>query len=136
MDLRTLTIHQPYAWWIIHGRGEETGRSKTNYRGPFLVHAGLEFWMTGLQAVKQAMPEFSLDAMYFGVVIGAVTLVDCHADPLEPGKYLWTLEDPIELTHRDLSGSQGWWGTPATEYLLRELEQQGYDPRELVIDAG
>lgn len=36
-----LTIRQPWAWSIVHGRKRVENRSwQMNYRGPLLIHAG------------------------------------------------------------------------------------------------
>jgi hypothetical protein len=145
MKLRTLTIMQPYAWWIVNGnRGEETGRRPTSYRGPFLVHAGQELWEGGLTPAKMATGVKDLmDRLHFGVVIGVVRLVDVIPD--DAGKSVWILEDAHELTHRYASGKQNWWyygvdelsrgdapdlSDPFQIDMLRELRQLGFDPAE------
>ena len=43
LEMRALSIRQPWAWLIVNGHKDIENRSwRTKYRGPFLVHAGLK----------------------------------------------------------------------------------------------
>lgn len=71
--MKVLTIKQPWASLIVGGYKEYEFRTwKTNYRGEFLIHAGL-----GID--KEAMKRFkNLDLEYpTGCIIGKANLIDC-----------------------------------------------------------
>lgn len=71
--MKVLTLKQPWASLIVNGYKEYEFRSwKTNYRGEFLIHAGL-----GVD--KAAMKRFEhLNLDYpRGCIIGKANLTDC-----------------------------------------------------------
>lgn len=68
--MKALTIHQPYASWIINGQKWVENRSwGTYYRGRLAVHAGLE---TAAIVRLKAPGSYPL-----GVVLGTVHLAAC-----------------------------------------------------------
>lgn len=71
--MKVLTIKQPWATLIVEGYKEYEFRSwKTNYRGEFLIHAGL-----GVD--KEAVERFKYLNLDYpkGCIIGKCTLTDC-----------------------------------------------------------
>lgn len=91
--MRILTVRQPWAWAIFHGKDVEN-RSRNiagDYRGAVAIHAGLE--LAGLEAaltmdriVRETRPEFhrehvgmvGADVLVRGTIIGVVDLVGAH----------------------------------------------------------
>jgi hypothetical protein len=111
--LRALTIRQPWAWLIINGCKDVENRSKrTNYRGPILVHAGLN--ITDFSEVERIERKHGIripESLEIGGVIGVVDIVDCverHSSPWhERGKFAWVLANPRRLKFRACKGSLG-----------------------------
>lgn len=72
--MKVLTIKQPWATLIMQGDKRFEFRSwKTNYRGEFLIHAGLGVDKEVLERLKRYLPE----KLPQGKILGKVTLVDC-----------------------------------------------------------
>jgi hypothetical protein len=81
--MRVLTIRNPWAWAIFHGKDVENRPRNLagEYRGPVAIHAGLSF----AESVPLGGPlQDALDAagpvpsFYAGQIIGVVDLVDVH----------------------------------------------------------
>ncbi len=71
--MKVLTLKQPWASLIVNGYKEYEFRTwKTNYRGEFLIHAGL-----GVD--KEAMKRLEYLNLDYpkGCIIGKATLTDC-----------------------------------------------------------
>ena len=128
--MKALTIHQPYASWIMDGTKWVENRTwATGYRGPLAIHAGLS------QVGQGTYPR--------GVILGTVQLVACETlarmrelaaqfgddyrlpseaphvsrsiiDLLEHnhtwGVVCWILESPVQFAHPiPAKGHQGLW---------------------------
>jgi hypothetical protein len=82
--MKALSIHQPWAWAILHaGKNVENRSWPTRYRGPLLIHASKNRATYDQEAKRDweaiygiALPR--LEELTFGAVIGAVELVDCQ----------------------------------------------------------
>jgi hypothetical protein len=108
--MKALSIREPWAWLIVKGYKDIENRSwRTNYRGRFLVHAGLKFDFDGYEWVRSnfdiSMPrpnEFST-----GGILGEVELVDCVDTSMSPwfsGPYGFVLANPKQLPFQNLLG--------------------------------
>jgi len=83
--MKALTIRQPWAWAIFHGKDIENRSWGTKYRGPLLVHAALTFDHAGYRWILDNRKKLYLtspdipspDQFVFGAVIGKVNMVDC-----------------------------------------------------------
>jgi hypothetical protein len=103
--MRAITVRQPWAWAITHGKNVENRSRGTSYRGPLLIHAGVTWSDRGahdrrvleacLRTWPQPAPEGAVDvlarvglneARYVGgdwgrrAVIAVAELVDSHPD--------------------------------------------------------
>lgn len=85
--MKALTVQQPWAWAIFHGKTIENRTQQWTYRGPLAIHAGMRFSYSGSisglvwNAWNQcAVPDRPLDpkAFDFGAILGVVDLVDVH----------------------------------------------------------
>lgn len=101
--LKALSLHQPWAWAVVHGYKDVENRSwSTTHRGPLLIHAskrldpeGFQFlWELGLHRV---LP----DDLPRGRLVGSVRVVDVvRRYPSEwafRGAYQWVLRSPREF---------------------------------------
>lgn len=86
VEMRVLTVRQPWAWAIIHGQKSVENRSRNiagSYRGPVAIHAGLGLSAEGWadRKVQDAMTAAGgiPDWHVTGRVIGVVDLVGAHA---------------------------------------------------------
>lgn len=152
--LTALTIHQPWAWAIFHGKSVENRTWPTSYRGPLLIHAGkTREWYDREDAADWrewygvSLPGW--DSLPKGAIVGRVTLVDCvRADPNRPffapgrgpcpwaeGPWLWVLADPVEFaTPVPYRGAQGLFQVPAS--VLGTSPAKPSEPAGLFSDAG
>lgn len=119
---RILTVRQPWAWCIFHGKGVENRTHKHGYLGPLWIHASASWsrrgaddprarrvWTQANTDMRPRGPEFHRSA-----ILGRVDLVDCHLDvgccrPWGESRYIeasgrlrndiwhWVLDNPAEL---------------------------------------
>lgn len=84
--MRALTVRQPWAWLIFHGKDVENREWSTNYRGPLAIHAAsgmtqaeyrdaVEFVATFNRALAIEIPR--PEKLVRGAVIGTVRQVAC-----------------------------------------------------------
>jgi hypothetical protein len=95
VDLRAITVRQPWAWAIAHaGKTTENRSHKTHYRGPLAIHAGKAWAPDGAvnPAVKAAFDparagqeswfiteDDAADGTFvFSAVIALAEIVDIH----------------------------------------------------------
>ncbi|GAB36461.1 ASCH domain-containing protein [Gordonia otitidis] len=121
--LRAFTVHQPYAWSIVHGTKNVENRTRNiagQYRGLVAIHAGKTFDPTALDFVRdQGDHPPTEPALLRGHIIGVVELVDVtHHHPSS-----WALPDHLHLvlvnprplpTPLPYRGALGLW-TPAAD---------------------
>ena len=101
--LRAITVHQPYAWAILHGGKTIENRARiSHHRGPVAIHAGTRWSDRGASdpRVKAAAADAHRrghhapepgpasgvllpNGLPMGKVIGVVDIADCH--PVTPG---------------------------------------------------
>lgn len=101
--MKALTVQQPWAWAIFHGKDIENRTQQWKYRGPLAIHAGLQWAANGERhdrvraAVADHVVRLDEDLarewfrtkrmpqsfMAFGAVIGIVDLVDTHPATVE-----------------------------------------------------
>lgn len=94
IEHRILSVRQPWAWCIFHGKGTENRTHKTGFLGRLWIHAGagwsrrgendprvLEAWNAG-SSRRMGMPTSTPWAYGFrlSAIVGSVDLVDCHPD--------------------------------------------------------
>lgn len=113
---KALSIRHPWAWLIVNGYKDIENRSwQTEYRGPFLVHAGKRFDKEGYLWVTKNFPEIQLpelEEFQMGGVIGAVDLVDCVSVSESrwfEGPYGFVLQNPRHLPFIPVNGKLGFF---------------------------
>lgn len=113
--MKALSIHQPYADWIVDGSKPVENRNwTTHYRGPLLIHASKD-----KEACRYLDPESVVNRV-FGGIIGKVELFDIlHVELLRrlldneyspwlefcppekqkhlEGPYCWCLRNPVKF---------------------------------------
>src|SRR5580704_17656926 len=101
--MKALSIHQPWAWAILHaGKTVENRTWPTRYRGPLLIHASKArssydrgAQIDWAQAYGVASPPW--EGLVVGALVGVVDLVEClrasqgTANPLVEGPVCWVL---------------------------------------------
>lgn len=106
--MKCLSVRQPWAWAIFHGKDVENRTWETKHRGPLLIHAALKFDHVGYNWLKNREnwlnvqipscvgPESLLYT--FGSVIGRVDMTGCiikSASPWFFGPYGFTFRNPV-----------------------------------------
>lgn len=116
VDLRCLSVRQPWAWAIIHGPKRIENRSRpTNYRGQLLIHAAKAVDRLG----DYGNGEPAKSELVFGAIIGIVDLIDCvsveevKSQPFAEGPFCWILDNVRAFTPFPCSGSLSLWKPPA-----------------------
>ena len=134
-----ITIVQPWAWLIVHGKAAGVAGGKdvenrswtTRYRGPIMIHAGAKLSLDvrhdaelfvqrtfGVQA-RLRMPRELVGVYEAGGIIGKAELVDVRPpgrepDPLWPwhlpGYHGFVLQNVEPLPFRPCKGALSLWG--------------------------
>lgn len=88
--MRVLTVRQPWAWAIFHGKDVENRTQLWKYRGPVAIHAGAQISKRGTTSpLVQTAIDWALHqgenthCFALSRIIGVVDLVDVH--PAGPG---------------------------------------------------
>lgn len=96
-----LSIQNPWAWLVVHGWKDVENRTwKTDFRGRFLVHAGVKVDHDAYAWLAHRFPEITIPRELPGRgIIGAATLTDCVTRTSSPwhaiGQHGFLLEDAI-----------------------------------------
>lgn len=103
--MKCISIKQPWAWLIFHGKEVENRTWKHPHRGPLLIHAGKAFDWEGYDWVRlnassliSLLPKYS--EIKKGYIIGRVNMIDCvtsHPSPYFFGPYGFLFADPVEF---------------------------------------
>ena len=127
-EIRALTIRQPWAWAIAEGKKTVENRTqRTNYRGPLLIHAGIQIDDMARLPGGLTMPPAQ---MVLGAIIAVADLTDIHkgsakwdnggrticCPPWGEGmfSYHWMLANVRKLPEPiPCRGQQGLWRPPA-----------------------
>lgn len=106
MEIRVLTVRQPWAWAIFNaGKDVENRRYPTSLRGALGIHAGQVIDMPAIAELRAAgfdVPD--PDDLPRGVIVGVTNVVDCVQDSesrwARPGRFHWLLDASTSLrTH-------------------------------------
>jgi hypothetical protein len=142
--MKALSILQPWADAILTGAKRVENRTwYTNYRGPFLIHAGKKFDGEGMEFIMDvykdiglalARPLLSAAPVRRGVILGRATLVDCvKAEDAPEGQERWALgpwcfviADPISFTEPvPLKGALGFFDVPDSAIASSSISARG-----------
>ena len=115
--MKALSIKQPWAWAIIHGKDIENRTWPTRFTGSFFIHAGKKFdhygyqWLLdhrNLLMTKIPHP----DDFQIGGIVGISKIVDCvssHTSPFFFGPWGFVLEDSREHDFYTCRGQLGFF---------------------------
>lgn len=121
-QVRALTVRQPWAWLLFHGKPVENRDWWTSYRGPLAIHAAkgmtrmeyedaFDFVSTFAPQVAATIPP--REGLVRGAVIGTVEMVACadrHSSPFFQGKYGFVFENQKLLSVPiPAAGALGLW---------------------------
>jgi hypothetical protein len=122
--MKALSVQQPWAWAIFHGKPVENRDKRTSHRGPLVIQASKTFddegmaWLLlnrdklglKLEDFPRRIEEFSR-----GGIIGIVNLVDCvekYDSPYFFGKFGYVLADQRVLEFVQYRGMPGFFDVP------------------------
>lgn len=98
--MKCLSIRQPWAWAIFHGKDVENRTWTTKYRGELLIHAAKTFDFEGIKWIDRNFPGLIPEHVEFryGCIIGKVKMIDCvykSSSPFFYGPYGFVFTDPV-----------------------------------------
>jgi hypothetical protein len=106
--MRILTVQQPWAWAIFHGKGVEN-RTKNlagSWRGTVAIHAGKRLSERGCELIPDLLdpphivPYIRAELVY-GAILGTAELVDVHPDADECCTSEWAESSYVEHGGRE-----------------------------------
>lgn len=134
--LRAITVHQPWAWAIVMGyKDVENRRSRTESRGPLLIHAALKMDPAGFQFLWELGLHRKLpDELAVGALIGEVNLTDCRygyeSEWARPGHWQWILTSPKEFrSPLACTGAQGFFTPRISSAALGQTRRHAINHR-------
>jgi hypothetical protein len=100
--MKSISIKQPWAWAIFHGKDVENRTWRTDFRGDLLIHASKTYDKKGFLWLRDNKYLVDSDVMGFviGAIIGKVTMTDCvitYPSPWFFGPYGHVYADPVEF---------------------------------------
>lgn len=122
--LPCLSIRQPWATSILHGKDIENRSWRTHYRGQFLIHAGKTLSAADIEAwrifVDGTIPDeqlawaktIKIGEIPRGGIVGLATLVDCvteHTSPWFVGDFGFVLAEVQALPFVACKGALGFF---------------------------
>jgi len=118
--MKFISIRQPWAWCIFHGKPVENRSWWTNYRGPLGIHAAkgmtrAEYEFCRAFAARLGLTVPPMADLPRGGIVGRAKLVDCvsrHASPWFFGPNGLVLEDAEPLPFIPLKGALGLFDVP------------------------
>lgn len=127
--MKCISIRQPWAWLIFHGKPVENRTWASKYRGPLLIHAAKAIDVDGWRWLCQFMPEvrnkiLALDErdMQHSAIIGQVNMTDCvthHPSPYFFGPYGHVYEDAaLYKTPIPYKGTQRIFNVPQEALII------------------
>jgi hypothetical protein len=120
--IKCLSIRQPWAWAIFHGKDIENRTWATKYRGGLLIHAAKTFDIEGYKWLvnhRDLLTDVLLDSCSYttGCIIGKVTMTDCIVHSPSSwffGPYGFVFENPVEFkTPIPFKGALKFFDVPA-----------------------
>lgn len=98
--MKCISIRQPWAWAIFHGKDVENRLWSTKYRGDLLIHAGQKIDQDGYKWINRNFPNLiPLDYVFqTGCIIGKVKMIDCVYKSSSPwffGPYGFVFTEPV-----------------------------------------
>lgn len=116
--MKAISVRQPWAWLILHGKDVENRTWHTVFRGPVLIHASQgmtrkewnEAYVFALNARKITIPRF--ESLQRGGIIGQVEIVNCVSRSQSPwfvGPWGFVLQNPKPLPFRPYTGALGFF---------------------------
>jgi hypothetical protein len=97
--MKALTVRQPWAWLLFHGKPVENRDWYTTYRGPLAIHAAKTMTRAEYEDAVEFVTLFDSElarripppsSLVFGAVIGTVEQIACvrhHPSPFFQGDY-------------------------------------------------
>lgn len=113
--MKAISVKQPWAWALFHGKPVENRAWSTKFRGDLLIHASKNwdwdawYWLRrnrnlldhgGFGIVGSDNDFNRVYNFREGVIIGKVTMIDCvtsHPSPWFFGPYGFVFTNPVEF---------------------------------------
>lgn len=119
--MKALTVRQPWAWLIFHGKDVENRNWPTFFRGPVAIHAAKGMTRAEYENAKEFVENFDpglakdmpdMRDLVRGAIIGMVRLHACTGKSYSPwfqGPYGFMLCDPKPQDPVAARGALGFW---------------------------
>ena len=108
----TLSIQQPWAWAIFHGKPVENRNWSTAVRGPILIHAGKKIDYEAYGFIKNLLGISVPKILPVGGIVGRCEIVDCvkkFDSPWFFGVFGFVLQNASEVPFMPYRGQLGFF---------------------------
>lgn len=127
--MKALSIRQPWAWAILHGKPVENRNWETKFRGPIFIHASKAFDNAGYEWLWQHRSLLEAEILHphdfpKGGIVGKTEIVDCVTDYPSQfffGPFGFVLKNTVETRFFECRGQLSFFDAPAE--VLAQLNQ-------------
>ena len=132
--MKALSVQQPWAWAILHGKDIENRTWPTRFTGLFLIHSGKKFNHEGFRWLLKHRDLLTAeiphrDNFQMGGIIGCSTIIDCvdyHLSPFFFGPRGFVLKDSMSTVFVPLRGQLGFFEVPDGLMELQNVERMNH----------
>lgn len=118
--MKALSIQQPWAWAILHGKPVENRTWPTRFTGQFLIHTGKKFDLNGFSWLLNHRDLLTTeiphrDSFPCGGFVGISKIIDCvdyHESPFFFGPWGFVLADTRPTVFIPYRGKLGFFYVP------------------------
>lgn len=124
MILKALSIQQPWAWAILHGKPVENRSWFTNFRGEFFIHAGKKIDKDAYEFIEKLLNVKIPADLPTGGIVGKSEIYDCVQSFDSEwffGEHGFLLRNTIEMPHFPVKGQLGFFDVDYPDELLNSI---------------
>jgi len=112
MKIKALSIRQPWAWAIFHGKDVENRQWWTSIRGPIAIHAPMVIDKEDIAYIKKNFGLMVPTDLPTGGIVGTANIIDCvrrYPSRWFLGKFGLVMRDQKEIPFIPMRGKLGFF---------------------------
>lgn len=139
--IKALSVQQPYAWLLLHGKDHENRSWYSGHTGLILIHASAKLHPAHKEAAAFALRQFGItvppaDELELGGIVGVMRvapMVNRAASIWYAGEWAWPVIESQVLPFTPCRGALGLWNFKRGDYerlLLKHACDEDFANRD------